>query len=180
MTTYAVKVDKTHPYFDDPEAVQYLAEHEDPGVPYRRFKGFPAFRNASLVRRTDGGDWEHVNGLDLQCIAMRAKHEIMKKRALIDGYGWARCTCGWQDENSYENGMASHDFEAAAARHIADVDARVMCFRELLGYVGQTPEQAACPHANDDSRVHQLDPTKKEWHCRDCGLYVKYDLEIAS
>jgi hypothetical protein len=178
-TTYAVKVDRTHPYFNDPEAVQFLAEHEDPGVPYRKLQGFPVLGNASLVQRVDSGDWQHVNGLDLQCIDMRAKHEIMKDHLYGRGMdGWIRCTCGWRAD-VYDLGNHSR-VEAQAEKHMAEVDARVSRFRELLRYVRRTPEQDSCLHANDESRVHHRDPSKKEWHCQDCGLYLMFDLEIAS
>lgn len=179
MTTiYAVKVDKTDPYFDDPEAIQFLGENTDPAVPYRRLQKFPA-SVASLVKRDGDGEWTPVNGIDQHCIGMRAKHDIMKKQALVDGYGWARCTCGWQDERSYESGYAAPDYEASAARHMADVDARIKRFREILRYIPRTPDQEACPHVHDETR-DSLTPGIREWRCRDCGLHIQFSLEIAS
>jgi len=172
---YAVKVDKTSPYFDDPEAVQYFAVHVDPAIPYRKQQGFPAFHNATLVKR-DGGDWEPVNGIDLHCIGMRAKHGITKKRALVDGFGWARCTCGWQDENSYLAGLAAPDFEAAATRHMAEVDERIEQFRQLLYSRPLNPIQEACLHTDDITRVEHRNPAHKTWQCRACGLAVHYDV----
>lgn len=165
---YAVKFDKTNAFFDEPEAVQFLAVHADPAIPFRKMQSFPA-AYAMLVQR-DGGEWEPVNGLDLRCIGMRAKHDIIMKR----GAGWARCTCGWTDEHSYTTGWASYDFEAAAARHMTEVDARIEEFRGLMRYIPHTPEQEACQHANDMTRDDYYNPGRKEWNCKDCGLRVQY------
>ncbi|MDA8370290.1 hypothetical protein [Saccharomonospora sp.] len=174
--TYAVKIDKTNPYLNDPDAIQYLAEHADPAIPYRKLQSVPA-AYASLVKRDDTGEWEPVNGIDLHGIGMRAKHEIILKRAIVDGYGWARCICGWEYEENYRRGLAAPDYAAAAERHMADVDARITRFRELLQYVSRTPAQEACPHADDETRYNN--PSKKEWRCRDCGLHIQWDLDIA-
>ncbi|GAB3656543.1 hypothetical protein [Glycomyces tarimensis] len=179
-TMYAVKVDQTSPYFDDPDAVQYLADHTDPAIPYRKLRSFPAGDNVALVKREGAGDWEPVNGLDLQCIGMRAKHDIIKKRAMVDGFGWARCTCGWKSVDNYRTGLAHDHFHADAERHMADVDAHIKRFRDLLGCVPHTPEQETCPHANDETREDYTNPAHKEWRCHDCGLYIKYDIALTT
>lgn len=172
---YAVKVHPANPYFEVPEEDQYLKIHTDPAVPFRRQQAFPRGA-ASLVWR-DGGEWQPVNGIDAHCIGMRAKHEIITKQALIDGYGWARCTCGWQDEESFKSGYASYDYEASATKHLAEVDAKVKDFRDLLRYIPRTPAQEACPHANDETMDH-LHPGRKAWRCLDCDLHIQWDIHI--
>jgi len=178
MTEYAARIANNNSYFET--ETEYLGTNTDPTIPYRRLQGFSKARyDATLVKREGTGDWEPVNGLDQYCIGLRAKHQSITKKAIVDGYGWARCTCGWQDEESYESGMASHDFEAAASRHIADVEANVQRFRELLGCVRRTPIQQECPHSNDETRDHLSHPGHKEWRCLDCDLYIRYDIAIA-
>jgi hypothetical protein len=176
---YAMKITTGGTHFK--AETDYLAVHTDPGHPYRKLQGFAkSHHEVALVKREDGSEWEPVNGIDQVCIGMRAKHEIMKKRSLVEGFGWARCTCGWQDENNYKFGYAVPDYEESAARHIAEVDARIRQFRELLRYVQHTPEQEACPHLDDETRDDYTNPTRKEWRCHSCGFHVAYDLEIAS
>lgn len=170
---YAVKFDKTNAYFDEPWPIEYLRIDTDPAVPYRKMQGLPA-AYATLVQRRGGGDWELVNGIDTYCIAMRAEHDIIKKRSGVDGFGWARCTCGWQDEESHKSGYASHDFEAAADRHLADVEAAAQQFRNRMLYVPRNPDQEACPHKHDQTSEHVNNPGLRDWHCKDCGLRMQY------
>jgi hypothetical protein len=175
---YAMKITTGGTHFKS--ETDYLAVHTDPAHPYRKLQGFAkSHHETSLVKREDGSDWQHRNGLDLQCIAMRDKHEILKDLLYGQGVdGWIRCTCGWRAD-IYDLGNHSR-VKVESEKHMAEVDARVSRFRELLRYVRRTPEQDSCLHANDESRVHHRDPSKKEWRCQDCGLYLMFDLEIAS
>lgn len=175
---YAVKVHPKNPYFEVPEEDKYLKIHTNPTVPYRKQRMFPAGA-ASLVWR-DGGDWQPVNDIDAHCIGMRAKHEVIKKQALVDGFGWARCTCGWQDEESYKSGYASYDYEASAAEHLAAVEDAVQKFRDLMRYIPRTPEQEACPHERDEASKNVNNPGLRDWHCKDCGLRMQYVADFES
>lgn len=176
---YAMKITTGGTHFKT--ETDYLAVHTDPAHPYRKLQGFAkSHHETSLVKREDGGEWEPVNGIDQVCIGMRAKHEIIGRFALVEGFGWATCICGWKSWDTHRSGLAHGDFNEQADQHLAEVDARVRQFRELLRYVRHTPEQEACPHLDDETREDFRNPTRKEWRCHSCGFHVAYDLEIAS
>lgn len=170
---YAVKVHPANPYVEVPEEDEYLTISADPAVSYRRQQAFPAGA-ASLVYRRDGGDWEPVNGIDQYCIGLRAAHEIISKIALVEGFGWSRCTCGWKSQDAYGSGLAHPNYEELADQHIAAVAAAAERFRELLLYVPRNPDQEACPHKHDQTSEHVNNPGRREWHCKDCGLRIQY------
>jgi len=170
---YAVKVDKTNAYFDEPEPIEYLRIDTDPAVPYRKMQGIPA-AYATLVQRRSGGDWETVNGLDQYCIALRAAHEIVNKFALVEGFGWARCTCGWKSQDASGSGLAHPNYEELADQHIAAVEAAAQRFRNRMLYVPRNPNQDACPHKHDETLEHFNNPGLRDWYCKDCGLRMQY------
>jgi hypothetical protein len=170
---YAVKVHPAHPYFEVPEEDEYLKISIDPAVSYRRQQAFPAGA-ASLVHRRNGGDWEPVNGIDQYCIALRAAHEIISRTALVEGFGWARCTCGWKSQDASGSGFAHPDYEELADQHIANIAAAAQQFRNRMVYVPRDPDQEACPHKHDETREHFNNPGLRDWRCKDCGLHMQY------
>lgn len=178
MTTlYAVKVDATNPYFDDPEAVQYLAQHEDPAIPYRKLQTIPAGRFArALVKSEDAGPWEPVESMDVQWIALLAKHEILSDNLYGRGdWGWARCTCGWRGD-VYTLGSFDR-VKAQAEQHMGEVKTKVKELRDGFNSVVRQvsdPVQAICPHRNTEISDDFSNPDLKTWHCRDCQRRVQY------
>lgn len=170
---YAVKVDKTNAWFDEPEPIEYLRIDTDPAVPYRKMQGIPA-AYATLVQRRDGGDWEPVNGIDTYCIAMHAQHDIIKTPFMSTGAGKARCICGWKDDESFQTGLPSPRYEAAAEQHLASVAAAAQRFRDQMRYVQRTPEQESCPHKHAQTSEHVRNTGVRDWRCRDCGLHMQY------